>query len=46
MPTSESVLGFSNPWYPEAFVNAQQIVLDETISINIFPAVYFIASKW
>lgn len=45
MPTSERILGFSNKWYPEAASNAIQVPLDEKIVINIFQAVYFIATK-
>ncbi|OJW77425.1 MAG: hypothetical protein BGO69_18795 [Bacteroidetes bacterium 46-16] len=45
MPTEEDVLGFKNKWYPEGFVNKEIIALDEHVSVNIFTAPYFIASK-
>ncbi len=44
MPTSENVLGFSNKWYPEAFAQAIEVLLEGT-PIKLFSAVYFIASK-
>jgi len=45
MPTSGVVLGFSNKWYPEAFANSKEIIIEEEISIKIFEAVYFLAVK-
>lgn len=45
MPTEEDVLGFKNKWYPEGFANKEIIALDEHVSVNIFTAPYFIASK-
>lgn len=45
MPTSEEVLGFSNKWYKDAFVNAIEITINSKQSIRIFTAVYFIAAK-
>jgi predicted nucleotidyltransferase len=45
MPTSENVLGFKNRWYPEAFAHAVSINLGEGLSVRIFPAPYFLATK-
>jgi hypothetical protein len=45
MPTSEKILGFANRWYEEAASKSIQIKLPEGPKINIFPAVYFLASK-
>jgi predicted nucleotidyltransferase len=45
MPTSEDILGFSNKWYPEAFVNSIRINLEDGLSIRIFSAPYFLATK-
>lgn len=45
MPTSEKILGFANRWYKEAASKSIQIKLPEGPEINIFPAVYFLASK-
>jgi predicted nucleotidyltransferase len=45
MPTAENILGFSNKWYPEAFRKSIIATLDEGISIKIFSAPYFLASK-
>lgn len=44
MPTDESVLGFSNKWYPEGYKNAVNYQIDDHV-IKIFSAPYFIASK-
>lgn len=46
MPTESNVLGFSNRWYPEGFINAIQVKLDPDTSVSIFPLPYFLASKW
>ncbi len=45
MPTLPEILGFSNPWYPKAFAQAIKKEIEEGVSINIFTAPYFIASK-
>lgn len=34
-----------NKWYPEVAANAIQLKFDDSFLINIFPAVYFIATK-
>lgn len=45
MPTSESILGFSNRWYPIAFPNAIPVTLEKGLSIRIFSPPYFLATK-
>lgn len=45
MPTLPEVLGFSNPWYPQAFAQAIKKEIEEGVFINIFTAPYFIATK-
>ena len=44
MPTTD-ILGFSNLWYPEAFKNAIDVLVDNDMYVKIFPVAYFIASK-
>lgn len=45
MPTSEDILGFSNKWYPEAFANSIQVNPEDGLSIRVFSAPYFLATK-
>ncbi len=46
LPTSEKILGFAIRWYKEAAANTIQVTLQpEGPEINIFPAVYFLATK-
>jgi hypothetical protein len=45
MPTDESILKFTNRWYNEGFLYAQNYVLSDLVSIKILPVTYFIASK-
>lgn len=45
MPTAEEILGFSNKWYREAFANSVRVSPEEGLSIRIFSAPYFIATK-
>lgn len=45
MPTSEDILGFSNRWYPEAFVNSITVSPQDGLSIRIFSSPYFLATK-
>jgi len=45
MPTSEEILGFSNKWYSEAFAHSTSVTLDNGLSIRIFTAPYFLATK-
>jgi predicted nucleotidyltransferase len=45
LPTEGKVLGFSNRWYPEGFLNAIDYTIDEQHTIKIFSPPYFLASK-
>lgn len=45
MPVDESILGFSNRWYPEAVARAEPYQLDEHLSIRIPPPSVFLATK-
>jgi hypothetical protein len=45
MPTSSTVLGFTNKWYEEGFGKPMEKRLDERLSIKLLGPVYFIASK-
>jgi len=45
MPTDPSILGFTNRWYKEGIRQKMKVVLEKTISIHIFSAPYFLASK-
>jgi predicted nucleotidyltransferase len=45
MPTSGDILGFSNKWYTEAFVNSIPVELEDGLSIRVFSAPYFLATK-
>ena len=45
MPTIESVLGFSNRWYPLATQTARPVVLPSGVSIRLINAPEFIATK-
>jgi predicted nucleotidyltransferase len=45
MPTSENVLGFANKWYPSAYANAISFNLEVGLSVRIFSAPYFLATK-
>ena len=45
MPTNESVLGFSNRWYPHAVASAMRIALPSGTSISLISAPAFLATK-
>lgn len=45
MPTDESILGFSNPWYAEAFNTSRHVYLPNGIEIRIPPPLVFLATK-
>jgi len=45
MPTSSTVLGFTNKWYEEGFSKPMEKQLNEELSIKLLDPVYFIASK-
>lgn len=44
MPSSPTILGFSNKWYPEAIQNANTYALDKVV-IKLISAPYFVATK-
>ena len=46
MPTDESVLGFSNRWYPHAAESAMRIALPSGRTIRLISAPAFLASKF
>lgn len=46
MPTDESVLGFSNRWYPEAVASATRLTLPSGTAINLISAPAFLATKF
>lgn len=46
MPPDPSVIGFSNPWYPEATRTAQRYSLEEGLEIHLITAPYFLATKF
>ena len=45
MPTTETVLGFSNRWYPEAVGSATRCLLPSGIAIRLIAAPAFLATK-
>ena len=45
MPVDKSVLGFSNRWYQDAQANAIDLQINESITIKILSAPYFLATK-
>lgn len=45
MPPDPSVIGFSNPWYPEAIRASTPFVLEPGLEIHLITAPYFIATK-
>lgn len=45
MPPSEEILGFSNQWYSKAFAHSTSVALEDGLSIRIFIAPYFLATK-
>jgi predicted nucleotidyltransferase len=46
MPTDETVLGFSNRWYPLAASSATRLVLPSGATINLISAPAFLATKF
>lgn len=46
MPSDESVLGFSNRWYPEAVASAMRLSLPSGTAINLISAPAFLATKF
>lgn len=45
MPPDPSVIGFSNPWYPEAIRTARPFELEPGIEIHLIGAPHFMATK-
>lgn len=45
MPTDESILGFSNPWYEPAIKAAVSTALPSGLCINLVSPAYFLATK-
>jgi predicted nucleotidyltransferase len=45
MPTEKSVLGFGNMWAKEAVKNADKVLINDSLSINLVSPTYFIATK-
>lgn len=45
MPTDETILGFSNRWYPEAIRSAQTLRLPNGTTIRLISAPAFLATK-
>lgn len=45
MPTDETVLGFSNRWYPEGVERAESRTLPDGQEVSVFTLPYFLASK-
>lgn len=45
MPIEEKILGFSNRWYEEGYKNSILYKIDNQVTIRIFSAPYFLASK-
>jgi len=45
MPTDPAVLGFSNPWYPEAVKTATCVRLSDRMEVRIISAPAFVATK-
>ena len=38
-------MGGANKWYPEAFANSIQVNPEDSLSIRVFSAPYFLATK-
>lgn len=45
MPTDDPSVGFKNRWYPDGFRNAVSHRIDDTVTIKILSAPFFIATK-
>lgn len=45
MGLDESILGFTNRWYKEAFANSIEHIIDYLTTVRIFTAPYFLATK-
>jgi predicted nucleotidyltransferase len=45
MPIEKSVLGFSNKWYKDALVKSINTKINNSVTVNIISAPYFLATK-
>lgn len=45
MPTDPAILGFSNPWYPEAVKTALRVRLSDRVDIRVISGPAFVATK-
>lgn len=45
MPTDPAVLGFSNPWYPDAVKTATRVRLSDRVEIRVISGPAFLATK-
>jgi len=45
MPTDPAILGFSNPWYPEAVKTATRVKLSDAVEIRVISSPAFVATK-
>lgn len=45
MPDDENILGFSNRWYKDALLSADDYSLTDKITIRLIKPVYFVATK-
>lgn len=46
MPTDDPSIGFSNKWYPEGFRNSLDYFIDDSCTIRILSAPYFLVTKF
>jgi len=46
MPTQADVLGFSNPWYPDAYMKSNRVRLPNQSEIQLISPLYFLATKF
>lgn len=46
MPTEETILGFSNRWYPLGLATAEAYPLGNDLTIRVVTAPVFLATKW
>ena len=45
MPTDPEILGFGNRWYGPALENAENVILQEGVEVNMITAPYFLGTK-
>jgi predicted nucleotidyltransferase len=46
MPLDETILGFTNRWYPYAIETAWTVTLEEGLELRVISAPAFLATKW